>query len=99
MKKSLIIAVGALTLSATLSALAGPDWRAIEHARKAMWATQLAQAKPATVSTMADRKDCPPPPLVLLLDHGPRAQTTPYVNRQRKERYETRVLACKEGAK
>ena len=36
----------------------------------------------------------PPDPLVLPLDHGPRAQTTPGENRMRKARYEAQVKAC-----
>jgi len=59
----------------------------------------LAQTGKATAPVMADSKGCPPPPLVLPLDHGPRPQTTPYLNRLRKERYEAQVKACKEGAK
>ena len=41
----------------------------------------------------------PPERLVLPLDHGPRAQTTPYLNQQRKERYEMQVKACQGTAK
>ncbi|HQS41729.1 MULTISPECIES: hypothetical protein [unclassified Polaromonas] len=44
-------------------------------------------------------KVCPPKKLVLQLDHGPRAQTTPYLNKLRKERYEAEVKACKDAAK
>lgn len=40
---------------------------------------------------------CPmPEPLILPLDHGPRADTT--MNQQRKERYDARVRACEEVA-
>jgi hypothetical protein len=35
----------------------------------------------------------------LQLDHGPRAQTTPYLNQLRKARYEAEVKACKDAAK
>lgn len=44
-------------------------------------------------------KVCPPKKLVLPLDHGPRAQTTPYLNQVRKARYEAEVKACKDAAK
>ena len=44
-------------------------------------------------------KVCPPRALVLPLDHGPRAQTTPYLNQLRKARYEAEVKACKEATK
>jgi hypothetical protein len=39
---------------------------------------------------------CPPVKPTLLLDHGPRAQTTPWVNRQRQDRYEAALRACRE---
>lgn len=44
-------------------------------------------------------KVCPPKKLVLQLDHGPRAQTTPYLNQLRKARYEAEVKACKDAPK
>ena len=44
-------------------------------------------------------KVCPPKKLVLQLDHGPRAQTTPYLNQLRMARYEAEVKACKDAAK
>lgn len=37
---------------------------------------------------------CPPVKPTLLLDHGPRPQTTPWLNRQRQDRYETALRAC-----
>lgn len=55
-----------------VSALAEPDWKLIEQARKAN--SPEAQAK---VPECAQRK------VVLPLDHGPRAQTTPWMNQQR----------------
>ncbi|EKD97901.1 MAG: hypothetical protein ACD_23C00683G0005, partial [uncultured bacterium] len=42
------------------------------------------------------RGDCLPQPLILPLDHGPRALTTPYLNQLRKQRFEAEVKACKE---
>jgi hypothetical protein len=42
---------------------------------------------------------CPVEPLVLPLDHGPRAQTTPYLNRLRAERHAAQVKACTEAGK
>lgn len=74
--------VGALILGATLPALAGPDFQLIEQARKAR---QEAKAG----------LRCPPQPLILPLDHGPRAQSTPYLNRLRKQRFEAETKACK----
>lgn len=92
MNKLIIPFVTALMLGATLPALAGPDFQAIERARKAK------QAAPV-VQTTAGRRDCPPPPLVLTLDHGPRAQTTPQQNQMRRARYEAQMQACKDAAK
>ncbi|NUZ08440.1 hypothetical protein HQN59_22065 [Schlegelella sp. ID0723] len=37
---------------------------------------------------------CPAQQLVLPLDHGPRAQSTPYLNRLRAERHAAQVKAC-----
>lgn len=53
-----------------------------------------------SVSAAPDQvKVCPPKKLVLPLDHGPRAQTTPYLNQLRKARYEAEVNVCKEATK
>ena len=86
MDKLLITLAGALTLGATLPAIAGPDFQAIEQARKA------AQARAVT------EKGCESKRLVLPLDHGPRATSTPYLNQLRKERFEAEMKACKEAA-
>ncbi|MGH6627507.1 MAG: hypothetical protein ACRECD_13395 [Burkholderiaceae bacterium] len=56
--------------------------------------TALAQSGKTATPAMVDAKGCPPPPLVLPLDHGPRPQTTPYLNRLRKERHEAQLKAC-----
>ena len=64
MKKLLISLIDALALGATLPARAGPDWQAIEQARKAKQASQFGRhgdaaerpaAGPATCSTGAAR--------------------------------------------
>lgn len=102
MNKLLITLIGALTLGAALPALAGPDFAAIERARKA---NQVAQAeRQAHVYLVqgpvgAKPAQCPVAPLVLPLDHGPRAQTTPGENRLRRARYEAQAKACKDAAK
>ncbi len=58
-----------------------------------------AVAPQASASTVVSCPKCEMPDrLVLPLDHGPRAQTTPYLNQQRKERYDAQVRACKEVA-
>lgn len=60
-----------------LSALAGPDWQLIEQARKASLVEAQAQVRGGTPGRVA-----------LPLDHGPRAQTTPWLNQQRLKRAE-----------
>jgi hypothetical protein len=103
MNKLFISLVSVLTLTAALPAVAGPDWHAIEQARKAHQATQAAHNDDlyeASAPTAAGPVKCAMPNrLVLKLDHGPRAQTTPYLNQQRKNRYEAQVQACKEASK
>lgn len=97
MKKSLISLVGVLALGATLPALAGPDWQAIEHARKAKQAAQAERhgdVYEGLVPTGAGAVKCPPDAPVLQLDDGPRAQTTPYPNQRRKDRYDAQLKAC-----
>lgn len=94
MKKILIAMAAGWTLAASLPAVAGPDFNAIEQARKAKQSAQADQGKtrgePASTASA-----CPPGELVLPLDHGPRAQTTPYANRLRQERYAAQMQACK----
>lgn len=95
--KKLLICFGAIwTLGAVWPAFAGPDFQVIEKARVARQAAVAAQmATTSRVdSTTGQRANCPPEPLVLPLDHGPRAQTTPGENRMRKARYEAQVKAC-----
>lgn len=98
MKKLLIaVAASCLALFAAVPALAGPDFNAIEQARKAKHsAAHMEQAEPR-VALASRGMNCPPEKLVLLLDHGPRADTTPYLNRLRKERHASQVQACKEA--
>ncbi|WP_454905144.1 hypothetical protein [Variovorax gossypii] len=93
MKKSFLILISALTLGVASPALAGPDFQAIEKARKA----QQVAASERRADTLAGKgsPNCPPPPLVLPLDHGPRALTTPGENRWRKARYEAQLKTCK----
>lgn len=118
MKKLFITLIGALSLGAALPALAGPDWQAIEAARKAKQATEIArhagsndlQGPTAAASSAKDPyaalpptgagpQKCPTDALVLPLDHGPRAQTTPYQNQQRRDRYAAQLTACKKSTK
>ena len=105
MNKLLIALISTITLGAALPAVAGPgpDWHAIEQARKAHQAVQSERTGDiyeASAPTAAGSQKCAmPAPLVLPLDHGPRAQTTPYLNHQRVERYMAQVQACKEASK
>ena len=96
MKKPLLSLIATIVLGASLPALAGPDFQAIEKARAAKQAAAAAQTASTTSVDRATglRVKCPPDPLVLPLDHGPRAQTTPGENRTRKARYEAQVKAC-----
>ena len=53
-------------------------------------------AASSNVPLVATKQDCPPPPLVLPRDYGPRVSSTPYLKRLRKEHYEAQVQACQE---
>lgn len=77
MNKLLITLISALTMGVAPSAIAGPDFQAIERARKAKQATELARKGGTEVPAAADKKGCPPERLALPLDHGPRAPSTP----------------------
>lgn len=98
MNRPLISFIGALTLATALPAFAGPDWQAIEQARKAKQAMQMARHGDAMPAKADGTMKCPPDVLVLPLDHGPRAQSTPYLNEKRKARFEAEQKACKEAA-
>ncbi len=98
MNKLLIALIGALTLGTVLPALAGPDWQAIEQARKAKQATQAARHGDAMPAKGTEGVTCPPDALVLPLDHGPRAQSTPYLNEKRKARFDAEQKASNEAA-
>lgn len=98
MNRPLITLISVLTLGVALPAFAGPDWQAIEQARKAKQATQATRHGDAMTAKGSDAMTCPPDALVLPLDHGPRAQSTPYLNEKRKARYEAQQKACKEAA-
>ena len=92
MNKLLNSLIGAVALSAMLPAAAGPDWQVVEQARKNKPA-ELAQAEKASPEAKCAAKR-----LVLPLDHGPRAQTTPYLNDRRKASFEAEQKACKDAA-
>ena len=95
MKKLLISLVGAVTLGVTLPSIAGPDFQAIERARKARHTTQHATMPTSAASAATEMSDGAPQKLVLPLDHGPRAQTTPWLNRQRVLRADAEARALR----
>ena len=99
MNRLLLTLITGLTLVTTLPTWAGPDWAAIEHARKAKQAQQIARHGDAVDPQSENAKKCRPDAPVLQLDHGPRAQTTPYLNQQRQKRYEAQVKARKAASK
>jgi len=90
-----------LALGAAWPALASPDFQAIERERTSKQTVLTAQRAEAdkVANTTGRPLTCPPKPLVLPLDHGPRPQTTPRENRLRKARYEAQVKACTTSAK
>ena len=94
MNKLLTTLIASLTLVTALPTWAGPDWQAIESARKAKQAQQIARHGDATVPQAKGATKCPPDAPAMQLDHGPRAQTTPYLNRLHKGRYDAQVQAC-----
>jgi len=100
MNKLLIALVGSWTLIAALPAVAGPDWQLIEQGRKAKQTAspERTSGTVASSGTGAQRM-CPTEPLVLGLDHGPRATSTHQLNQQRRERYEAQMKACQGQAK
>lgn len=91
MKKLIITLISSIVLSAAGPALAGPDWQIIEKARKDKQAAALAAPR---ASSPGAQGECRVDPLVLQLDHGPRADTSPYINKLRKERHEAQLKAC-----
>lgn len=95
MNKRFATLIGALTLSASLPALAGPDFQTIEQARQA----KRAQLAAVAAASAMESGDCDAMRVALLLDHGPRAQSTPYLNERRKERLFAQISACKDAAK
>lgn len=89
----------AITLMAAFGvvvpAMAGPDFQAIEQARKAKQTARMAAAEGRGEAVRS--AECPGR-LVLPLDHGPRAVTTPYLNEKLKARFEAQQLACAQAA-
>ena len=101
MKNLLITLISGLTLAAVVPACAGPDGQLAEPARQAKQGPLAGQGDimKNMEPTAAVNKSCPPQSLVLLLDHGPRAQSTPQLNQMRKRGYEAQLKACEGIAK
>lgn len=98
MKNKLIPAVtGVLILGLAAPVFAGPDFPAIEQARKAKRMSEAARVGDAPVAAPAKiaPQNCPPQPLVLPPDHGPRARSTPHLNRVLTARFDAQTKACK----
>lgn len=89
MNKLLITLAGTLMLSVTLPAIAGPDFQTMH---------QIELAQKARQAETTIENGCESRRFVLLLDHGPHATSTPYLNQLRQERFETEMKACKEAA-
>lgn len=102
MTRFLIKLAGGLTLGAVLSACAGPDLMALERAHKGQLATQ-AQPQGDNYAnfppTAAGSPKCQQQAPVMGLDHGPRAQTTPYQTQLRRDRYAAQMSACMDAKK
>jgi hypothetical protein len=76
-----IVIVSWLSIALSLTAVAGPDWEIIHMAEEHKLSNEHA-------FTSNDTKKN-----VVLLDHGPRAITTPYMNKERKLELERGVCA------
>lgn len=72
MKKTSMILAGVLAVSFALPAMAGPNWTVIHEAEK----NHKAAEQPHHNNNATEEE-------VLPLDHGPRAKTTPWMNKQR----------------
>ena len=96
MNKLQLTLAGVLASVAALPAIAGPDvlqLRLSDHARN----VKLDRA--ARMEKVSIEQRCASRVLVLPLDHGPRAQTTPYQNELRKERFDAEMRACRDSAR
>ncbi|MFG6431742.1 hypothetical protein [Roseateles sp. LYH14W] len=92
-----LLAVTVCSFAMAAPALAGPDWSAIEQARKlrraastetAPAATRVAHAEPATNAA------CTTAAPLLQPDHGPRPVTTPQANRVRVAEHKAALGNC-----
>lgn len=70
-------------------AFAGLDWKGTEQARKNR------RAQVARMQKRTPEEKCATKRLGLPLRHGPRAQSTPYLNEKRSQSFEAALKACK----
>lgn len=96
MNKLIYPLAGALMLGATLPVLAGLAALLDSLKVRAGQEAEATRTRDAAEAAKTGRGDCPPQPLILPLDHGPRALTTPYLNQLRKQCFEAEMKACKE---
>ena len=82
---TLVIGIG---LVATASA--APDLAAIDYEREAARERLERTLRAGDIAACCERS------LTLLLDHGPRAETTPWLNEERRLRFEAEKKACVE---
>lgn len=92
MKKFVSMLIGTVALATAVPAFAGPDWSVIEQARKDKRAQVTAPV------ALPGPQVCMAIVVALPLDHGPRAQTTPDLNRVRGERLAAEHKACVDAA-
>lgn len=94
MKTLLITWAGVLAIGISLPAFAGPDWQLLEQARNNQRASMQRETKtrPAPAANAPGAKR-----IVLPLDHGPRAQTTPWENQQRLLRRQQEIPGKTDG--
>jgi hypothetical protein len=92
-KMTLITLIATIMLGGALPAIGGPDWQVIDQARKAQRTAQTAQPDVA-VAADTSAGACKAEHQFLPLDHGPRAQTTRYINQLSAARLEQELRAC-----
>jgi hypothetical protein len=91
MNKHVMALAAALVFGITGPVLAASDSQTVD---KTSQEKTVAPERPGEAARPSPGARCPVEPLVLLLDHGPRALSTPHLNRMRTERHEAQVKPC-----
>lgn len=91
-----LLPAAATAVAVTLPVFAGQDQQALDNARAKLRAEQIqldkrTPAEKCDAKYLAAYRELP-------LDHGPRAQTTPYLNQQRKATLAAQFRTCREEA-